>query len=49
VNLYQHEFDRAEHDGAVVPLTPDKAVYAWSSKYDEDLGAIHHDAEDLIA
>ena len=48
VNLYQHEFDRAEREGAVVPLTPDKAVYAWSSKYDEDLGAIHHDAEDLI-
>jgi hypothetical protein len=46
VNLYQQEFDRAEREGAVVPLMPD--VYAWSSKYDEDLGAIHHGAEGLI-
>jgi CRISPR-associated endonuclease/helicase Cas3 len=48
VNLYQQEFDRAEREGAVVPLTPDKAVYAWSSKYDEDLGATHHGAEGLV-
>jgi CRISPR-associated endonuclease/helicase Cas3 len=48
VNLYQQEFDRAEREGAVVPLTPDKAVYAWSSKYNEDLGATHHGAEGLI-
>ena len=48
VNLYQHEFGRAEREGAVVPLSPDPAVYAWSSKYDEDLGAIHHGAEEFI-
>jgi CRISPR-associated endonuclease/helicase Cas3 len=48
VNLYHQEFDRAEGEGAIIPLTPDKAVYAWSSKYDEDLGATHHAADDLI-
>lgn len=48
VNLYQREFDRAEREGAIVALTPDKSVYAWSSKYDEDLGATHHSTEDLI-
>jgi CRISPR-associated endonuclease/helicase Cas3 len=48
VNLYQREFDRAEREGAIIPLTPDKSVYAWSSKYDEDLGAIHHAADELI-
>jgi CRISPR-associated endonuclease/helicase Cas3 len=48
VNLYQREFDRAEREGAIIPLTPDKNVYAWSSKYDEDLGATHHAANELI-
>jgi len=48
VNLYQREFDRAEREGAITPLTPDKTVYAWASKYDEDLGATHHAADDLI-
>lgn len=48
VNLYQREFDRAEREGAITPLTADKTVYAWSSKYDEDLGATHHAADDLI-
>jgi CRISPR-associated endonuclease/helicase Cas3 len=48
VNLYQREFDRAEREGAIIPMTPDKTAYAWSSKYDEDLGATHHAADDLI-
>lgn len=48
VNLYQGEFSRAERGGAIVPLTPDKTVYAWASKYDEDLGAVHHSADELI-
>lgn len=48
VNLYQREFDRAEREGAIIPLTPDKSVYAWSSKYDEDLGATHRAADELI-
>jgi CRISPR-associated endonuclease/helicase Cas3 len=48
VNLYQREFDRAEREGAIIPLTPDKSVYAWSSKYEEDLGAIHHASDEMI-
>jgi hypothetical protein len=48
VNLYQNDFDRAEREGVIVALTPDKSVYGWSSKYDEDLGATHHSTEDLI-
>ena len=48
VNLYHRDFDRAERDGAIIPLTPDKSVYAWASKYDEDLGATHHAADKLI-
>lgn len=48
VNLYQGEFNRAEREGAIVPLTPDETVYAWASKYDEDLGAVHHSADELI-
>jgi CRISPR-associated endonuclease/helicase Cas3 len=48
VNLYQREFERAENEGAIIPLTPDKTVYAWASKYHEDLGATHHAADDLI-
>jgi CRISPR-associated endonuclease/helicase Cas3 len=48
VNLYQREFDRAEREGAITPLTPDKSVYVWSSKYDEDMGATHHAADELI-
>ncbi|MBM3841225.1 MAG: CRISPR-associated helicase Cas3' [Verrucomicrobia bacterium] len=48
VNLYQREFERAEREGAIIPLTPDNTVYAWASKYDEDLGATHHAADDLI-
>lgn len=48
VNLYQREFDRAEREGAITPLTPDKSAFAWSSKYDEDLGATHRVADELI-
>ena len=48
VNLYQREFDRAEREGAIIPLTSDKNVYAWSSRYDENLGATHHAADELI-
>lgn len=48
VNLYLGEFAKAEHDGVITPITPDKSVYAWTSKYDENLGAIHHSAEDLV-
>jgi len=48
VNLYQQEFNRAEGEGAIIPLTADQTVYAWSSKYDEELGATHHTADDLI-
>lgn len=48
VNLYQREFDRAEREGVITPLTPDKSVYVWSSKYSEDLGATHHSGEGLI-
>jgi CRISPR-associated endonuclease/helicase Cas3 len=48
VNLYRQDFDRAEREGAVTPLTVDKGMYAWASRYDEDLGAIHHSADELI-
>jgi CRISPR-associated endonuclease/helicase Cas3 len=48
VNLYQHDFVRAECEGAITPLTPHKTVYAWASRYDEDLGVTHHAADELI-
>ena len=48
VNLYLGEFAKAERTGVITPITPDKSVYLWTSKYDDNLGAIHHSAEDLI-
>ena len=48
VNLYLGEFAKAERDGVITPITPDKSVYLWTSKYDENLGAIHYSAEDLV-
>lgn len=48
VNLYLGEFAKAERDGVITPITPDKSVYLWTSKYDENLGATHHSAEDMI-
>lgn len=48
VNLYLCEFAQAERDGVITALTPDKSIYAWTSKYDENLGAIHHSADELV-
>jgi CRISPR-associated endonuclease/helicase Cas3 len=48
VNLFLGEFAQAERNGVIEPLTPDKSIYRWSSKYDDQLGATHHTANDLI-
>ena len=48
VNLFQRDFERAEREGTIIPLTPDNTVYAWAAKYDENLGVTHHAADDLI-
>jgi CRISPR-associated endonuclease/helicase Cas3 len=48
VNLYESEFRKARAQGAVTPLTPDETIFAWSSKYDNNLGACHYTATDLI-
>ena len=48
INLYLGEFDQSERNGVITPITPDKSVYKWTSKYDENLGAIHHSPESLI-
>jgi CRISPR-associated helicase Cas3/CRISPR-associated endonuclease Cas3-HD len=48
INQYLGEFVQAEREGVITPITPDKSVYAWTSKYDENLGASHHSAENLI-
>lgn len=48
VNLFQGEFSRSEREGVIEPLTPDRSIYAWISKYDDNLGVTHHTIEDLI-
>ncbi len=48
INLYLGEFAKAEREGVITPITSDKSIYVWTSKYDENLGAIHHSAEDLL-
>jgi CRISPR-associated helicase Cas3/CRISPR-associated endonuclease Cas3-HD len=48
INLYLGEFAKAEREGIITPITPDKSVYAWTSKYDENLGASHHSADELV-
>lgn len=48
INLYENEFLKAIAFGVVTPLTSDKDIYYWSSKYDPELGATHAAQEDCI-
>lgn len=48
VNLYLGEFAKAEREGVITPLTYDNSVFAWTSKYDEHLGATHYASDDLV-
>jgi len=48
INLYVGQFEKAKRTGVITSLTPDETIYYWTSKYDENLGATHHEAEDLV-
>ena len=48
VNLYPHEFDKAQGIGAVVQLVPDYDLWVWKGHYDSELGAVAATAADCV-
>ncbi|MBI2496757.1 MAG: CRISPR-associated endonuclease Cas3'' [Opitutae bacterium] len=48
VNLYPHEFSKAQAGGAVVQPVPDFDLWVWKGHYDPELGAVSATADDCI-
>jgi CRISPR-associated endonuclease/helicase Cas3 len=48
VNLYPHEFAKAQTCGAVVQPAPDFDLWVWKGHYDPELGAVSATANDCI-
>lgn len=48
VNLYPHEFAKAQTCGAVVQPVPDFDLWTWKGHYDPDLGAVAATADNCI-
>ncbi len=48
VNLYEGEFTNGRTHGFIYQPSDNADLFAWSSKYDEDLGACHPEAKDLV-
>ena len=48
MNLYPHEFVKAQACGAVVQPVPDFDLWVWKGHYDPELGAVAATAADCV-
>lgn len=48
INLYPHEFTKAQAIGAVVQPVPDFDIWAWKGHYDSELGAVTASSSDCV-